>query len=149
MLQSLTLRRIFNHFKISIAQISFDTADAEPSKRCRNSPRSSSLPHRAPRGARVHLEREQRLAPQRRTWLASLHAGPRPAPRGHRGCGKLYRARSRLYRNEILQENMRLKALAEIYRMHSFALLCTALHSHFFFEHFAKKFAKINQTLCK
>ena len=27
----------------------------------------------------------------------------------------LYRARSRLYRNEILQANMRLKALAEIY----------------------------------
>ena len=39
------------------------------------------------------------------------------------GCGKLYRARSRLYRNEILQVNMRLKALAEIYTMHSFALL--------------------------
>ena len=36
---------------------------------------------------------------------------------------KLYRARSRLYRNQILQENMRLKALAEIYKMHSFALL--------------------------
>ena len=35
--------------------------------------------------------------------------------------GKLYKARSRLYRNEILQENMRLKALAEIYKMHSFA----------------------------
>ena len=35
------------------------------------------------------------------------------------GCGKLYRARSRLYRNEILQENIRLKALAEIYTMHS------------------------------
>ena len=40
------------------------------------------------------------------------------------GCGKLYTARSRLYRNEILQENMRLKALAEIYTMHSFAQLC-------------------------
>ena len=39
------------------------------------------------------------------------------------GCGKLYRARSRLYRKEILQENMRLKALAEIYTMHSFAQL--------------------------
>ena len=39
------------------------------------------------------------------------------------GCGKLYRARSRLYRNEILQVNMRWKALAEIYTMHSFALL--------------------------
>ena len=37
------------------------------------------------------------------------------------GCGKLYRAHSRLYRNEVLQVNMRLKALAEIYTMHSFA----------------------------
>ena len=39
------------------------------------------------------------------------------------GCGRLYRARSRLYRNELLQVNMRLKALAEIYTMHSFAQL--------------------------
>ena len=31
------------------------------------------------------------------------------------------RARSRLYRNQILQENTRWKALAEIYTMHSFA----------------------------
>ena len=36
------------------------------------------------------------------------------------GCGKLYRARSRLYRRQILQANMRWKALAEIYTMHSF-----------------------------
>ena len=42
--------------------------------------------------------------------------------------GKLYRARSRLYRSRILQENMRWKALAEIYTMHSFAQL---LQSHF------------------
>ena len=31
--------------------------------------------------------------------------------------GKLDRARSRLYRGQILQENMRLKALVEIYTM--------------------------------
>ena len=37
--------------------------------------------------------------------------------------GKLYRARSRLYRSQILQENMHWKALAEIYTMHSFAQL--------------------------
>ena len=37
------------------------------------------------------------------------------------------RARSRLYRGRILQVNMRLKALAEIYTMH----LCTDLKSHF------------------
>ena len=38
--------------------------------------------------------------------------------------GKLDRARSRLYRGQSLQENMRLKALAEIYTMRSFAQLC-------------------------
>ena len=42
-----------------------------------------------------------------------------------RRAGKLYRARSRLYRSQILQVNMRWnmrwKALAEIYTMHSFA----------------------------
>ena len=37
--------------------------------------------------------------------------------------GKLDRARPRLYRSQILQVSMRLKALAEIYKMHSFALL--------------------------
>ena len=37
---------------------------------------------------------------------------------------QLERARSRLYRSQILQQNMRLKALAEIYTMHSFAQLC-------------------------
>ena len=36
---------------------------------------------------------------------------------------KLWRARSRLYQSHILQANMRLKGLAEIYTMHSFALL--------------------------
>ena len=41
--------------------------------------------------------------------------------------GKLDRARSRLYRGQILQENMRLKALAEIYTMHSFAQLCNLI----------------------
>ena len=38
-----------------------------------------------------------------------------------RSTGKLGRARSRLYRSQILQQNLRLKALAEIYTMHSFA----------------------------
>ena len=37
-----------------------------------------------------------------------------------RRAGKLYKARSRLYRSQILQQNMRWKALAEIYTMHSF-----------------------------
>ena len=54
--------------------------------------------------------------------------------------GKLYRDRSRLYRSNNLQENMRLKALAEIYKVHSF---CTALH--FFANILQGRFAK----LCK
>ena len=41
-----------------------------------------------------------------------------------RRAGKLYKARSRLYRSQTLQVNLRLKALAEIYTMHSFAQLC-------------------------
>ena len=38
-----------------------------------------------------------------------------------RRAGKLYKARSRLSRSQILQVNTRWKALAEIYTMHSFA----------------------------
>ena len=46
-----------------------------------------------------------------------------PGERARRsGCGKLYRARSLLYRNEILQENMRLTAYFKFYKM------CTLLH---------------------
>ena len=60
-------------------------------------------------------------------------------PRKGRGIadrgGKLYRARSRLYRNEILQVNMRLKALAEIYTMHSFALLKDQIFSEKLLEY--------------
>ena len=41
-----------------------------------------------------------------------------------RRAGKLYRAQSRLYRSHILQVNIRWKALAEIYTMHSFAPFC-------------------------
>ena len=62
---------------------------------------------------------------------------------------KVYRARSLLYRRQILQENMRLKALAEIYTMHSFAQLCNlnvwlkkpkiSLKFCKFFEKLAKK----------
>ena len=40
---------------------------------------------------------------------------------------KFRRARSRLYQNEILQVNMRLKALTEIYTMHSFAQLLESI----------------------
>ena len=52
--------------------------------------------------------------------VAGWH-GFRLAPAWSSGCGKVYRARSRLYRNEILQVNTLGKALAEICTMHSFA----------------------------
>ena len=58
-----------------------------------------------------------------RALLAALLAGACLREPGL-GLLQIYRARSRLYRNQILQENMRLKALAEIYTMHSFAQLC-------------------------
>ena len=44
----------------------------------------------------------------------------------------------RLYRNEILQENTRLKALAEIYTMHSFAQLLLELCNLFFVKNLLK-----------
>ena len=59
----------------------------------------------------------------------------------HRRSGRLYRARSRLYRNEILQVNMRLKALAEIYTMHSFA----PFSNRIFFAKMFANFSKIQQ----
>ena len=49
---------------------------------------------------------------------------------------KLQGARSRLYRRRFLQVNTRLKALAEIYTMHSFARLCNLN----FWSNFAKHF---------
>ena len=65
--------------------------------------------------------------------------GPKEQIRTRRA-GKLYKARSRLYRSHILQVNMRLKALAEIYTMHSFA----QLQNHMFSKTNARKnFAKI------
>ena len=59
----------------------------------------------------------ERTPESRRAW-ADLGRGPGEAPGRS---GKLYRARSRLYRSQNLQVNMRLRALAEIYTMHSFA----------------------------
>ena len=53
--------------------------------------------------------------------------------------GKLDMARSRLYRGQVLQENMRLKALAEIYTMYSFALL----QNHIFSKKMLKFYLKM------
>ena len=46
---------------------------------------------------------------------------------GGPGQAKLQRARSRLYRSQILQVNTRWKALAQIYTMHSFAPFSTLM----------------------
>ena len=50
-----------------------------------------------------------------------------------RRAGKLYKARSWLYRTKILQVNTKysLEALAENYTMH-FEILCTVIYSQFF-----------------
>ena len=48
-------------------------------------------------------------------------------------------ARYRLYRSQILQENMRWKGLAEIYTMHSFA----QLENHIVFQQVTRILLKI------
>ena len=79
-----------------VAKFGLDTAENEPCQVC-------PIPRNAARNEHLQLRR-----------------GRRERPRKGRS-GKLDRARSRLYRSQILQENMRWKALAEIYTMHSFA----------------------------
>ena len=80
-----------------------DVGDGDPA---RQPPRPGASPRPRPPGAR---------APRRPgRWKVRPWRGTEPF--------ELYRARSRLYRNEILQENTRWKALAEIFTMHSFAL---------------------------
>ena len=58
-----------------------------------------------------------------------------------RRAGKLYRARSRPYRSQFLQQKMRWKALAEIYTMHSFA--------PFYKLNFCSKVAKRFAIFCR
>ena len=76
-------------------------------------------------GARLvdALRRHRLAAGARQGGVQPQRGGGDLRPRLVTGCGKLDRARSRLYRSQILQVNMRLKALAEIYTMHSFAQL--------------------------
>ena len=87
---------------------------------------TSRLPAWRERTPREQVPRpfRTRLAPS-----GAVGGGARGDPRPVRGprlraLAKLWRARSRLYRSQLLQVNMRLKALAEIYTMHSFAQLC-------------------------
>ena len=60
---------------------------------------------------------------------------------------KLYRARSLLYRRQILQVNIRLKALDEIYNvymlLHRSDLNISEIFRQFFLAFFGKKIAKI------
>ena len=78
-----------------------------------------------PRSGRLRAAGGQNLARAGRDDPATV-CGAR-ARRGRRPraarSGKLDRARSRLYRSQNLQVNMRLKALAEIYIKHYFELL--------------------------
>ena len=65
---------------------------------------------------------EQRLACEAHTHFLVRRSRPhRTWGICTRRAGKLNKARYRLYRSQILQENMSWKALAEIYTMHSFA----------------------------
>ena len=74
----------------------------------------------------------------------SLHSLPKSAPPAAGFAsgppGRLYRARSRLYRSQILQVNTRWKALAEIYTMHSFA----PFSNLFFFVKNRQKILRLN-----
>ena len=59
---------------------------------------------------------------------------------------KLYKARSVLYRRQILQENIRWKALDEIYKIYMLLHRSDLNISEIFrqkFSHFLAKFAKI------
>ena len=63
---------------------------------------------------------------------------------------KLYRARSLLYRRQILQENIRWKALDEIYKIYMLLHHSDVNISEKFrqtFSHFSAKFAKITHEI--
>ena len=63
---------------------------------------------------------------------------------------KLYRARSRLYRRQILQVNIRWKALDEIYKIYMLLLRSDINISEIFrqiFSHFLAKICKISLFL--
>ena len=72
---------------------------------------------------RHEAEDHPREVPAGTVGATSRSSQPGSAGIGTRRAGKLYKARSRLYRSQNLQVNTRWKALAEIYTMHSFAPL--------------------------
>ena len=55
---------------------------------------------------------------EKRGYLFCIELGAGSQPIGSRRSAKLWRARSRRYRSQMLQVNMRLKALAEIFQTH-------------------------------
>ena len=137
---------ILNYF---LANFGFDGAENEPAKNfqklfakkmqhCYDPRRTGAAgdPRNGPPG-------EARRPPRERAGRAAGRGGGGggPAPGGARFRSKLYRARSRLCRSQILQLNMRWKALAEIYTMHSFAQLCN--------RNFLSKFCQIFAKFCK
>ena len=76
---------------------------------------------------KVSITAPPSAASRRRSGWSCSPSGPRPrafrcVASGQFGqaVSKFWRARSRLYRSQILQVNLRLKALAEIYTMHYF-----------------------------
>ena len=72
-----------------------------------------------------------------------------PRARYYCSVGQLDRARSRLYRGQILQQNMRWKALAEIYTMHSFAPFWNRSQSSNFSQKSLKCLPKCLQNVCQ
>ena len=107
-----------------LAKFRFDTAENEPSKVCPIEPsrmRAGDGGARDPAGGRVRPGLLPGRAAEGRRHLRARGLAVGNDNVYASRAGKLDRARSRLYRSQILQENMRLKALAEIYTMHSFA----------------------------
>ena len=103
--------------------------------------RGAQPAHREPRGVQ-HGQAAAALHQLRRS-SARLPRLTRLGSAAPFGSGKFYRARSRLYRSQILQVRMRLKALAEICTI---AFFCIALKSHFSLRN-ARMFSTIAKNI--
>ena len=130
-----------------LAKIGFDTAENEPAKFSqfyrilrRTSARTRSSRSRRPRALEA-LESPRDVGgveaaldvPRERREDLSWKVRYRTFPWFFSQMSKLYRARSLLYRRQILQVNIRWKALDEIYKIYTYASfgdlhLCTLLH---------------------
>ena len=110
-----------------IAKIDADTGENEPTFDAKVDTKWQILPNVA--NVRTDLPNTKRGAPQRRRGLP--RAASRPAASATPWASKkaffenfanFWRARSRLYQNEILQQNMRLAAFFKLYK------ICILLH---------------------